>query len=145
MKSKGLELLAPLGFDNTYALVTTKALALRYGLTKVSDLKERNDLRVVVSHEFLEREDFEEVALGYWIKRLPGGKTIEYLHYVDDILSTSDNEVEHQKFLARLAERFDVDIKPRADWCPQTRIQQDSDGNIPFHLSTGNSLTGATC
>ena len=80
--------------------------------------------------EFLEREGFEEVALGYWIKRLPGDKTIEYLHYVDDILSTSDNEVEHQKFLARLAERFDVDIKPRADWYLQTRIQQDSDGNI---------------
>ncbi len=53
----GLEVLPPLGFDNTYALVLRKALAEQKGLGRISDLRAHPRLRVVFSHEFLERED----------------------------------------------------------------------------------------
>lgn len=54
---KGIRLLEPLGFNNTYAIVVTRAVAERNGLHTVGDLATARDLKVVLSHEFLERED----------------------------------------------------------------------------------------
>jgi osmoprotectant transport system permease protein len=53
----GLEVLAPLGFNNTYALVVTEELALARGLSDIADIGRHQDLRLVFSHEFLERDD----------------------------------------------------------------------------------------
>ena len=55
--SRGLSLLSPLGFNNTYAIVVRKEVAEEFSLERISQLTDYRDLRVVVSHEFLERED----------------------------------------------------------------------------------------
>ena len=53
----GVEMLPPLGFNNTYALALAPAVAAARGLRTISDLVPHADLRVAVSHEFLERQD----------------------------------------------------------------------------------------
>lgn len=55
--SEGVALLAPFGFNNTYAVAVREAVAAERGLTKLSELLGHRDLRIVVSHEFLERDD----------------------------------------------------------------------------------------
>ena len=55
--SRGLSLLSPLGFNNTYAIAVRKEVAEEFSLERISQLTDSRDLRVVVSHEFLERED----------------------------------------------------------------------------------------
>ena len=54
---RGLEVSDPIGFENTYALAVSRAVATKFGLTKVSDLAARPDLRVALSHEFAGRRD----------------------------------------------------------------------------------------
>ncbi len=56
-RGRGVRLLSPLGFDNTYAVALKRARAEALGLVRISDLRDVPDLRVVVSHEFLERSD----------------------------------------------------------------------------------------
>jgi glycine betaine/choline ABC-type transport system substrate-binding protein len=54
----GLEWTAPLGFENTFALVMKPELAERLGIRSISGLKaHEDDLRPGAGHEFLERED----------------------------------------------------------------------------------------
>ncbi len=55
--NRGLAMLAPLGFNNTYAMATPRAVAEARGLARIGDMAAHGDLKVVVSHEFLERED----------------------------------------------------------------------------------------
>jgi osmoprotectant transport system permease protein len=52
-----VELLEPLGFNNTYAIAVRRSVAERLGLRTIGDLRNAPGLRVVVSHEFLERSD----------------------------------------------------------------------------------------
>ena len=80
--------------------------------------------------EFLKSQEFEQIMFGLWIKKMPNGKIIKFLHYVDDILIDSDDPPALDQFLANLQKRFDAEIKPRADWFLQTRVQQDRDKNI---------------
>ncbi|MCZ6641371.1 MAG: ABC transporter permease, partial [Gammaproteobacteria bacterium] len=54
---RGIRLLDPFGFNNTYAMVVKREVAEQNGLRTVGDLVKARDLKVVVSHEFLERED----------------------------------------------------------------------------------------
>ncbi|MEZ5549271.1 MAG: glycine betaine ABC transporter substrate-binding protein [Pseudomonadales bacterium] len=54
---RGLELLAPFGFDNTYAIAMPRSRAEAAGVRAIGDLARHPDLSIVVSHEFLERED----------------------------------------------------------------------------------------
>lgn len=53
----GIEMLPPLGFNNTYAIALVPAVAAARNLRTISDLVPHGDLRVAVSHEFLERND----------------------------------------------------------------------------------------
>jgi osmoprotectant transport system permease protein len=53
----GVELLGAFGFNNTYAMATPAAVAESRNLAAIGDLARHPDLSVVVSHEFLERED----------------------------------------------------------------------------------------
>ena len=48
---------APLGFNNTYALVMRRAEAQRLGIHTISDLLKYPELKIGLTHEFLERED----------------------------------------------------------------------------------------
>ncbi|MCY4142066.1 MAG: ABC transporter permease subunit [Gammaproteobacteria bacterium] len=53
----GIEGLEPFGFNNTYAMALRRELSIELGLTRVSQLIDHPDLKVAVTHEFLERED----------------------------------------------------------------------------------------
>ncbi len=54
----GLLLLPPLGFDNTYAVAMKASRAAELGLERIGDLRGApRDLRLVFSHEFVERAD----------------------------------------------------------------------------------------
>lgn len=57
LAGRDLQLLAPLGFNNTYALAMKRARAEALGIAGIADLARTPQLRVVVSHEFLERAD----------------------------------------------------------------------------------------
>jgi glycine betaine/choline ABC-type transport system substrate-binding protein len=56
-KRWGLEWSAPLGFENTFALVMRAEAARRLGIRKISDLSTHPDLRLGFGYEFVERED----------------------------------------------------------------------------------------
>ncbi|MCZ6887135.1 MAG: ABC transporter permease subunit [Gammaproteobacteria bacterium] len=56
-ESLGVTLLEPFGFNNTYAIAIPRAIAEAKSISTVSDLSMHRELRVVVSHEFLERAD----------------------------------------------------------------------------------------
>jgi osmoprotectant transport system permease protein len=47
----------PLGFNNTYALVMRRSEAERLGLRTISDLRNHPELKIGLTHEFLERQD----------------------------------------------------------------------------------------
>jgi osmoprotectant transport system permease protein len=70
LKTKyGLATGSPLGFNNTYALVTTKA-----DLNTISDLAKFPDLKVGVSYEFLKRHDgWDQLAEVYSLPHKPVG------------------------------------------------------------------------
>lgn len=57
LRTRGMALLAPLGFNNTYALALSESLASARGITTISDLREHADLRLAFSHEFIKRAD----------------------------------------------------------------------------------------
>ena len=53
----GVGMTAPLGFNNTYALVMRRSEALRLGIQTISDLQKHPELKFGLTHEFLERQD----------------------------------------------------------------------------------------
>ena len=48
---------ADLGFNNTYALVMRRTEAERLGIRNISDLRRHPELKVGLTHEFLDRQD----------------------------------------------------------------------------------------
>ncbi|RMF63963.1 MAG: ABC transporter permease subunit [Calditrichaeota bacterium] len=69
-----LELLAPFGFNNTYALTVRAALAKREGLHRISDLRKHPELRFGLSYEYLERGDgWGALARYYGLSARPVG------------------------------------------------------------------------
>ncbi|HEY3662390.1 MAG TPA: glycine betaine ABC transporter substrate-binding protein [Chthoniobacterales bacterium] len=57
LKKLGVGMSADLGFNNTYALVMRRAEAERLGIQTISDLRQHPDLKVGLTHEFLDRQD----------------------------------------------------------------------------------------
>lgn len=53
----GIGMTKPLGFNNTYALVMRRDRAQQLGLRTISDLRNRPELRMGLTHEFLDRQD----------------------------------------------------------------------------------------
>lgn len=54
----GLDILEPLGFENTYALAVNRDFSEEFGITKISDLKKvSKDSYLIGGHEFMERVD----------------------------------------------------------------------------------------
>jgi osmoprotectant transport system permease protein len=53
----GVGMTEPLGFDNTYALVMRRSEAQRFGIHTISDLQKHPELRIGLTHEFLDRQD----------------------------------------------------------------------------------------
>lgn len=72
-QEQGLTILAPFGFNNTYAMVVPEQLAESRGLSSIADLAQA-DLNIVVSHEFLERADgWPGLAEAYDLTGTPTG------------------------------------------------------------------------
>ena len=57
LRARGVGLLGPLGFDNTYALGMRKVVAGPLGVRTISDLRRHPNLRFGVSSEFMSRRD----------------------------------------------------------------------------------------
>jgi osmoprotectant transport system permease protein len=53
----GVGMTAPLGFNNTYALVMRRSEAQRLGIRAISDLRNHPELKIGLTHEFLDRQD----------------------------------------------------------------------------------------
>jgi osmoprotectant transport system permease protein len=53
----GVGMTDPLGFNNTYALVMRRSDAKRLGIRSISDLRKHPELKVGLTHEFLDRQD----------------------------------------------------------------------------------------
>jgi osmoprotectant transport system permease protein len=53
----GVGTTAPLGFNNTYALVMRRSEAQRLGIRTINDLRTHPELKIGLTHEFLDRQD----------------------------------------------------------------------------------------
>jgi osmoprotectant transport system permease protein len=53
----GVGMTEPLGFDNTYAVVMRRSEAQRLGIRTISDLRKHPELKIGLTHEFLDRQD----------------------------------------------------------------------------------------
>ncbi len=57
LREKGIGMSKSLGFSNTYALALTRKRAAELGISRISDLKRLPELRLALTHEFLDRGD----------------------------------------------------------------------------------------
>jgi osmoprotectant transport system permease protein len=74
VSKQGLALLEPFGFNNTYAMATPRRVAEAKHLRRIGDLAAHPELSVVVSHEFLERDDgWRGLARAYDLHMEVGG------------------------------------------------------------------------
>jgi osmoprotectant transport system permease protein len=53
----GIGMTEPLGFNNTYALVMLRSRAEKLGIRTITDLKNHPELKLGLTHEFLDRQD----------------------------------------------------------------------------------------
>src|SRR5438094_4409692 len=53
----GVAMTEPLGFNNTYALVMRRSQAQQLGVRTISDLRKHPELKIGLTHEFLDRQD----------------------------------------------------------------------------------------
>jgi osmoprotectant transport system permease protein len=66
---EGVGVTAPLGFNNTYALVMRRGRARDLGITRISDLANHPRLTFGLTHEFLKRRDgWEPLAARYGLR-----------------------------------------------------------------------------
>jgi osmoprotectant transport system permease protein len=57
LRKFGVGMTEPLGFNNTYALVMRRSETQRLGLRTISDLRNHPELKIGLTHEFLDRQD----------------------------------------------------------------------------------------
>jgi len=55
LDKRNMNIFAPFGFNNSYAMAVKKSLADKRGLLSISDLKNHPDLVAIFSHEFIRR------------------------------------------------------------------------------------------
>ena len=60
--------------------------------------------------EFLVEQGMVQIMPGFWIKHLPNDKIHMFLHYVDDILSASNDDQYHNDFIVCLQARFEAEV-----------------------------------
>ena len=71
LNKAGIGMTEPLGFNNTYALVMRRDRAQQLGIRRISDLQRNPQLRVGLTHEFLDRHDgWQPLATEYQLKQL---------------------------------------------------------------------------
>lgn len=57
LAERGVRMMRPLGFNNTYAIGMQEDVAARLGIRTISDLRDHQDLRLAFSNEFMDRAD----------------------------------------------------------------------------------------
>ena len=88
-----VEMLPSFGFNNTYALAVSNAVAAARGLAKISDLADHPDLRFAVSHEFLDRGDgWPGLQALYGLPQAPDGieHSLAYRAIADGAIDGTD-------------------------------------------------------
>jgi len=74
LRKQGLGVGVSLGFNNTYALAVAQQQAAEKGLTTVSQLRSRVELRLGLSQEFLNRKDgWPALKTAYGLPQMPRG------------------------------------------------------------------------
>ena len=89
----GVEMLPPLGFNNTYAIAVAAPVAAAHGLARISDLAAWPDLRLAFSHEFIERRDgWPGLKPRYGLPQTPTGieHALAYQAIVDGAIDATD-------------------------------------------------------
>ena len=104
---RGLALSEPLGFENTYALAVSRAVATRLGLTKISDLVAHPELRVALSNEFVGRRDGWPGLVERYGLRFPSPKAIDHALAYEAISRGETDVVDVYTTDAKIA-RFDL-------------------------------------
>ena len=90
---RGVRVLEPLGFNNTYALTMKASEARALGLETISDLAQAPPLKLGLSHEFIERDDgWKGLSRTYNLPQVPVGieHGIAYQAIVDDRIDMTD-------------------------------------------------------
>ncbi|MCM5703313.1 glycine betaine ABC transporter substrate-binding protein [Larsenimonas salina] len=73
-RSRGLRILPPLGFNNTYALAIKREKAAELGLETLGDMTDAPELRLGLTHEFIERDDgWRGLKASYELPQTPSG------------------------------------------------------------------------
>lgn len=74
LAEQGLDLLDPLGFDNSYGLAVTRKMSAGLGLLRISDLRAHPQLRIALPHEFISRGDgWGGLKAAYGLPQVPHG------------------------------------------------------------------------
>ncbi|HRK02512.1 MAG TPA: glycine betaine ABC transporter substrate-binding protein, partial [Oligoflexia bacterium] len=66
LETKGLTISLPLGFNNTYAIATSRRFAEEHDLKNISDLKKVPRARFGISYEFAQRKDGYYAMLSHY-------------------------------------------------------------------------------
>ena len=104
---RGLALSEPLGFENTYALAVSRAVATKLGLTKISDLVAHPDLRIALSNEFVGRRDGWPGLVARYGLRFAPPKAIDHALAYEAIARGEADVVDVYTTDAKIA-RFDL-------------------------------------
>ncbi len=91
LKAEGIGMTGDLGFDDNYALVMRKERAQQLGITKISDLKAHEDLRVGPSAEFLNRKDGFKALCARYGMNFPEVSALEHSIGYDKL---RDNQID---------------------------------------------------
>ncbi len=71
LAKSGVGMTEPLGFNNTYALVMRKDEAKRLAIRNISDLRSHPELKIGLTHEFLDRQDGWQPLVARYQLNLP--------------------------------------------------------------------------
>ncbi len=143
-----VHLLEPFGFNNSYAFAVRPEVAAERNLLTISDLVEHSDLRVFVTHEFIERADgWPGLQRVYGFDWVPTGieHALAYRAMKDgqvDVTDgyTTDGEIEHFNLKVLID---DKEFFPKYYGMPLVRNSLDAEV-IDIIDSLGNTLDDPT-
>jgi hypothetical protein len=115
----GIGMTGELGFNNTYALAMRREVAEKLGIRKISDLKNHPELRVGVTHEFLQRQDgWEPLRIRYGLQM----KNVRGIDHALGYIALMNNETDVKDAYstdAKIAENNLVVLEDDLNFFPQ--------------------------
>lgn len=117
----GVGMTGDLGFNDTYALAMRRADADRLGITTISDLRAHPELRVVLTHEFLERKDgWHPLSARYGLS-MQSVQGVEHTLGYDALLAGKADIKDAYSTDAQLADKRFVVLKDDLGFFPKYR------------------------